>query len=308
MIFIALKRVIRSGLVSFWRNGFISLSAVLVMVVTLFVIGGTIFLSAILQSSLEDLRNKVDVNVYFVTAAPEEDVLAVKSQLERLPEVEAVEYVSREQALEEFKARHADEQLTLQALEEIGENPLGASLNIKAANPDQYESIAKFLEGDNALGEGQTKIIDSVNYRKNKEAIERLSNIIGSAERLGLGINIVLAVISILIAFNTIRLTIYISREEISVMRLVGAANTYIRGPFVVAGILYGLVAGIATLALFYPATYWLGGATKDFFSGIDIMEYYFTHFIQFFGIIMVSGIVLGAVSSYLAVRRYLKV
>jgi len=308
MIFTDLRRILRSGLISFWRNGFISLSAVLVMSVTLFVIGSSIFLSAILQSSLSELRDKVDINVYFVVTASESDIFDIKEQVEQLPEVEKVDYVSREQALAEFKTRHQDEQLTLQALEEIGENPLGATLNIKAKNPSQYEGIANFLDSDSVLGSNDSKIIDSINYRKNKEAIDKLTSIIGSVENLGLAINGLLALVSIFIVFNTIRLTIYISREEISVMRLVGAANFYIRGPFVVAGVFYGIVAGLLTLALFYPATYWLGESAKNFFSGLDVMQYYFSHFPQFFGVIMLSGVALGAISSYLAVRRYLKV
>ncbi len=308
MFLINLKRILRSGATSFIRNGFISLSTVLVMTVTLFVIGGTVFLSAILQSSLSELRDKVDINVYFITEAKEQDALTLKQAIESLPEVKKVEYVSREQALQEFKERHKDEQLTLQALDEVGENPLGASLNIKAKDPSQYEGIAQFLESDSALKSGDTKIIDSVNYHKNKEAIDRLSKIIASSERLGFAVNIVLAVISVLIALNTIRLTIYISREEISVMRLVGAGNFYIRGPFVVVGVIYGLAAGIITLALFYPATYWLSDTAKNFFLGINLVDYYSIHFGQFLLIILGSGIVLGSLSSFLAVRRYLRV
>jgi cell division transport system permease protein len=308
MIITDFKRVLRSGFVSFWRNGFISLSAVLVMTVTLFVIGSTIFLSAILQSSLAELKDKVDINVYFVTTATEPDIMAIKSRLEQLPEVRSVEYLSREQTLAEFKERHKDEELTLQALDELGENPLGATLNIKAKDPGQYEGIALFLKSDNALGKDKSDIIDDENYHKNKEAIDRLTKIIGSAQRLGLAVNIALAIVAVLISFNTIRLAIYISREEISVMRLVGAGNTYIRGPFVVAGILYGLVAALLTLVLFYPATYWLADATVNFFSGINVIEYYFANFVQFFGIIVGSGMILGALSSYLAVKRHLRV
>ncbi len=307
MIFTDIKRILRYGVIGFWRNGFISLSAILVMTVTLFVIGSTIFLSAILQSSLTELKEKVDVNVYLVTTASEEDILAMKSKIERLPEVLRVDYISRDEALTLFRERHKDEELTLQALDELGENPLGATLNIKAKDPSQYEGVAKFLQSDNALGTGEVKIIDSINYLKNKDAIDRLTKIITSAQELGIAVNILLAVISILIAFNTIRLAIYVSREEISVMRLVGAGNSYIRGPFVIAGTLYGVVAGLVTLALFYPATYWLAEATENFFLGLNIVDYYFQNFAQFFGIIIISGMILGAISSYLSVRRYLR-
>src|SRR3989344_6586242 len=113
------------------------------MTVTLFVIGSVIFSGAILQSTLQQIRDKVDINVYFVTDAREIEILALKKDLEKLPEVlPPVVYVSREDALAAFKKRHENDQFTLQALDELGENPLGATLNIKAKDPAQYGSIA----------------------------------------------------------------------------------------------------------------------------------------------------------------------
>ena len=118
---------------------------------------------------------------------------------------------------------------------------------------------------------------------------------------------ITLIIISILITFNTIRLAIYISKDEIGVMRLVGAGNMYIRGPFVIAGIFYGIVAALITTGLFYPITLSIKRHTEDIYGGIDLFRYYISNFNQIFMIILVSGVALGAVSSYLAVRRYLK-
>lgn len=308
MLLLNIKRIIRSGFVSFWRNGFVSLSAILVMTVTLFVMGSLMFVGATLEASLQQLKEKVDVNVYFVTDAPEEDILALKSRIEELPEVASVEYVSREQALERFRERHEDDQLTLQALDELGENPLGATLNILAKETSQYEGIAKFLESESAVGGEETPIIDNVNYFQNRTAIERLSTIINSAETFGFAAIIILIVASVIITFNTIRLAIYTSREEISVMRLVGASNTYIRGPFVFEGVMYGFVAAVLTLILFYPLTYWLGPITEGFFGDINIFRYYVNNFGEIFLIIIGTGILLGAISSFLAVRRHLKV
>ena len=147
-----------------------------------------------------------------------------------------------------------------------------------------------------------------MNYYDNKAAIDKLSGIIKSAETLGFAVALVLVIVSVSISFNTIRLAIFISREEIGVMRLVGASNKYIRGPFVVTGILYGLISALLTLALFYPLTYYLGDSTESFFSGLNLFRYYLSHFGEFFLIIAGSGIVLGAFSSFLAVRRYLNV
>ena len=308
MLWIKIKRAVKAGFVGFWRNGFVSLASVLVMTVTLFVIGSILFLLATLNASLADIRSKVDVNVYFVTSAPESEVLSVQKMLEALPQVEKIEYISRDKALENFKKRHENDQLTLQALTELADNPLGAILNVKAKDPSQYEAIAELLKGETFLSKERQAYIDKVNFYDNKTAIDKLSKIINAASTLGFAITIVLAVISILIVFNTIRLAIYIAREEISVMRLVGASNRYIRGPFVISGVMYGLSAGLITIIIFYPLTYWLGPATVNFFSGVDVFRYYIEHFGEIAGIILGSGILLGAVSSYLAVRRYLKV
>lgn len=308
MFLIKLKRVSRTGFFNFWRNGTVSLASVLVMMVTLSVIMFIIFAGAILDRSLDELRGKVDINVTFVTTAPEEDILNIKNSLESLPEVSLVTYISREAALESFRERHQNDQAILAALAELNDNPLGASLNIKAKDPAQYQSVAEYLQGKNILSKDGVSIVDRINYYQNKIAIDKLTNIIAAADTLGFAITLFFIAISVLIAFNTIRLTIYIARDEISVMRLVGASNTYIQGPFIVVGIIYGLVAGIVTLLVFLPLTYWLGAATQNFFIGINVFSYYLKHFPQIFLIILISGIGIGAVSSSLAIRKYLRI
>lgn len=302
-----LRRVTKAGFFNFWRSGYVSLASVLVMVVTLSVIGSVLFVSAILNITMEELRNKVDINVYFVTTSAENDILSLKTKIEALPEVSSVEYTSREKALENFRLRHENDQITIQALEELGDNPLGATLNIKAKEPSQYEGIANFLNEENILSSEGEKIIDKINYFENRTAIDKLSRIINSAERLGLVLSLALVIVSIIITFNTIRLTIFISREEISVMQLVGASKNYVRGPFVVTGVLVGLFSGLITMLLFLPISYWLGGTTENFFIGFNIFSYYLSNFFQILFIVVGSGVAIGAISSFLAVRKYLK-
>jgi cell division transport system permease protein len=303
-----LKRVSKTGLFNFWRNGTVSLASVLIMMVTLVVIGFILFGSTVLNASLTELRSKVDINVTFIPSAQESDILNIKKNLEALPEVSLVTYITRAQALEEFKARHANDQSILAALAELNDNPLGSVLNIKAKDPAQYASVADYLQGQNILSANNNIIVDHINYFQNKTAIDKLTRIISTARTLGLAIIIAFIILSLLVSFNTVRLTIYMSKEEIGVMRLVGASTTYIQGPFVVVGVIYGLVAGILTLIIFLPITYWLGQTTQNFFVGLNLFHYYLVHFPQIFVIIVGSGVVLGAVSSFLAIRRYLKV
>lgn len=302
-----IKRVIRSGFVGFWRNAFVSIAAIFVMTVALFVVGSTMMVNKLLEVSLENIQSKVDINVYFVVNAEQPAIDSLKTSLEALPDVAEVTFTSREDALAQFSERHQNDETIMQGLEELGDNPLGASLSIRAKETSQYEGIAQFLNDQRALEDPQKPLIDDVNYVKNKEAIDKLTGIINAVERSTLVTMVVLVAASVLITFNTIRLAIYTSREEISVMRLVGASNTFIRGPFMLQGIMYGAVAGVLALLILYPLILWLGPETETFFQ-FNLFNYFVSDFARIFGIIVGAGIALGMVSSMLAVARYLHV
>ncbi len=309
MFWVTTKRIFRSGFISFWRNGSVSLSAVFVMVVALFMIASTLLLTAFLSTGLSELEDKIDINIYLTPGARETAIFDFKEKLERLPEVREVVYISADEAIAAFRARHANDHRIIEALDEIGDNPLTAVLNVKAREPSQYEGIARALEGNNsALASDTLSIVSKVNYNDNKIVIDRLNSLIAGVKKLGAVVTALMIGISVLITFNTIRLAIFIARDEIAVMRLVGGNNGYIRGPFLVEGIMYGFVSGVLTIIIFYPLTYWLKATTANFYGGIDLLHYFVANFIQIFFIIILSGIILGAASSYLAVRKYLSV
>ncbi len=305
MLLTKIKRTIKAGAISFWRNGSVSLASVLIITVTLTVISMIVFSGVVLSSTLDTIKNKVDINVYFVKSASEDQILSITQQVQKLPEVANVEYISRKDAYDRFREKHQGEDATLQALDEIGENPLPASMNIKAKDPSQYDGIVAFLQQK----EGSANdIIDKINYAKNKQAIDALSRIINASNKLGLLLVIFFAIVSILITFNTVRLAIYIFREEISVMRLVGASETYIRGPFVTVGLLYGIVSAIITILVLFPMAHWAGEWTEKLGTGVNLFSYYQDNLMPLILLLLGSGAALGAVSSYLAIRRYLKV
>lgn len=306
-LWLTTKRVARYGLIGFIRNAFVSLAAVLIMTITLFVLAGVLISGAALQSTLDQLTQKVDVNVYFTTTATEDQIFDLKQRLEALPEVATVTYTSRDQALAEFRERHKNDQLTLQALDELGENPLGASLAVRAKETSQYESIARFLEAQIEAEEGTTPIIEKVNFYQNKAAIDKLTDIIETSQRIAIAIAIIFGLSSVLIAFNTIRLAIYTNRDEIGVMKLVGAGRWYVRGPFIIAGVLYGVLAALLVLFILYPVMAWLGPASERFFGTFNTFTYFTDSFAFLFLVLMGTGIGLGALSSYLAIRRYLR-
>jgi len=307
MIWTKIKRVIKSGSISFIRNGSVSVASTLVMTVTLSVIASLLFVGALLQSTLEGIRSQVDINVYFESSVTESQAQTLLLELKQRKDVASVSYTSSEQALENFRLRHEGNELIMGALDEVGENPLEASINIRAADPSSYQSIAEFIQQENVSGD-IAQGVKKISYLENKTAIDTLSRIIDSSEKLGIIISLFFMIISILITFNTVRLAIYVSKDEIAVMRLVGASARYIKGPFVVIGILYGFLSSIITLVLFYPITYWLGPMTLNLGTGLNVFSYYLGNFIQIAFIVISFGIILGIISSWLAVKKYIKV
>lgn len=285
---------------NFWRNGWVSLATIFVMVQTLFVIGALIFANVLLTSSLSRLEDKLDISIYFKVDAEEKDILEFKENFEKMPEVERLEYISKDEALRKFMETYRDNSLVTQSFEILGENPLPANINLKAKDPRQYSSVSRLLEAP-----AYENLVDKVTY--NQKAIGELTNLLGASRTLGLAITIFLVASSILVAFNTIRLAIYTARDEISIMRLVGASNFYIRGPFLVEGIIHGLISSVLATVIFWPLVIWLGPKSARFFGGLNIYDYYFDNFVPFFLILLGFGVVLGVISSLIATRRYLR-
>jgi len=301
-MFTGFKRIIKWAFKNFWRNGWLSTATVSIMTLTLLVITVLLMVNIVANVVLENLEKKIDISVYFKLETLEEEILGVKSQLEELEEVDSVSYISQEEALIKFKEKHKDNPILLQSLEELEINPLEASLNIKAKETSQYASINQFLESVY-----YQDVIDKVNYMQNKEVIDKLSEIILDVKTAGLGLTILLALIVFLVTFNSIRLAIYSSREEIGVMRLVGASNWFIRGPFIVEGIFYGIIATIVTLAILYPIFYFLSPKISGFLPIGDIFAYFQANLLSFLVLLLGIGIILGGFSSLIAVRKYLK-
>ena len=312
------KRIIKTGFVNFWRNGFLSFSAIIVLTLCLVSFGAIMFADVFGRAMIDQVKDKIDITVYFNQGAAESDILALQQTVNKLPEVASTTYISSDQALSNFQSKWQNNSLILASLDEIGNNPFPAAMTIKAKDPSEYAGISDFLSSSVAVTASGTPLVDSVNYGENQAIIDRLGRLIPDVEHAGLGIALLLCLVAIIVTFNTIRLIIYTSRDEIAVMKLVGASSTYVRGPFVVSGIMCGIISGLLTLLILAGTVFWSGalitrlaGATvaSDLSSIISIFSAYFiSNFGEIFSIIMAAGIILGAVSSYLAVRRYLRV
>ena len=300
---ISLKRIIKAGRIGFSRNGSQNTAMVFILVITVSFVTLLFLLNLSFQSLLADLQEKVDISVYFREEILEEDILEVKSELSKIPEVKNVEYVSREKALERFIERHRTDLVLMSSLDYVGENPFLASLNIQACQASQYEAISSFLETASFQ-----PFIDKVDYYQRKPVIERISSIASGVNKIGVASGLFLAVLAVLVVFNTIRLAIYNSRKEISVMRLVGACNSFIQGPFLVQGAIAGSLAVLITVLVFSGACYFLSPKLEALFSGFNIWNYFIGNFWIILLIQVFTGIGLGVISSLIATKKYLKV
>ena len=297
-----LYRIIKYGFQGFLRNGWQSIPTLSVMTLALFVFLNLMVFNVLTSNALLLLRDKIDISVYFQTTAPEDDVLKLKRSLESLSEVKNVQYISRSEALTNFQERHKDDTTISQALNVLDENPLSASLNIKANDPKDYPVIASYLNGENLK-----PIVDQVTYNQNQVVINRLASMVDTAQRAGITLTVILAIIAVLVTLNTIILTIYSSRDEIGVMRLVGAGNKFIRGPYIVQGLLYGVLASIISLVIVAPLIYVAAPYVRILMPEINIQAYFYNNLLMLFGYQMLFGTILGTVSSVIAVSRYLK-
>lgn len=302
MTLINVQRVLRAGFLGFRRNGWLSTATTMVMALVLFVLGNLIFAGAFADTALRSLESKIDITVYFTPEATDPEITAVRREIEALSEVRDVEYISRDIALARFRERHKENALIASALEELGDNPLQASINIAAMDPGRYGAISDFLAGK------KYTVVEKINYFENQAVIERLSSVMGTVRGSGAALILILAFIAVLVAFNTIRLAIYTVREEIGIMRLVGASAWFIRGPFLISGVLYGVAAAVMVTLVFFPLA-WLASPQLAFLvPEFNLFGYFLSNIAQFSLIMLGAGVVLGVTSSFIAVRRYLTI
>ncbi len=295
-------RILKNGWKNFKRNSYLSVGTIGVMTMSLVLCMGLLGMQFLTSEIVVSLRDKVDISVYFKTDAAEDQINKVKSDLSKLSEVETVAYISRDQALEEFKKRHAGDVLIEESLAQLEDNPLSASLNIKAHETSQYAAIAQQIEKSSFRS-----LIDKINFYENKDVIQRIEQLSSSINTWVLLSTIILASIAILVTFNTIRLTIYNQKREIEIMRLVGASNKQIRGPFLAEGAFYGLFSAFISMVLFYPIVYFASDRINAFTS-VNVFSY-FLHGLPQVGLLVIGlGVFLGIVSSSVAIRKYLNI
>ena len=304
---IVFKRIIKTGLLNFVRNAWLGIAAMAVMVITLTIILFSIIANATFANTVQQITDRIDVSVYLkdsVTIKQRDELVA---NLKNLENVESVTYVSKDEALVIYKQQNANNADLLTAISQT-DNPLPASLQIKPKDPNRIEEIRTYLE----KSEVKNLQSDETSYSGDrKQAIDKITGATSFFRKAGIAGIIIFAFISMLIIFNTIQMAIFNRRDELTIMRLLGASTNFIRGPFIVESIIYGLVSGLLSI-LIIQALFSVSARTFEA-SSLGILDinysntYFKNHFFIFLGLQLGIGILIGAISSLIATRRYLK-
>jgi cell division transport system permease protein len=301
---ISFFRIIKTGFVNFWRNLWLSAAATMVMTVTLIIIAILFLMFALTSYSIKTIQNTVDISVYFKIGLSDQQISNIQNDVQSDPRVKQVTYISSQQALEDFKRTHANDPTVTASLNELTDNPLPATLHIKANNLEDYPAVSQKLEGDQ-----YKNFISKVNYEDNRLIIERLNKILKFVIGFGLGLIAVFSLIAILVIFNTITLTIYNRKEEVEIMRLVGATNWYIRGPFVTESFLYSIFSTIITAVLLTPIFTKVIPAIAQYVNpqltlfNQNVFNYWYV-----VAMLLVVSLILSVASTMMAIRKYLRI
>lgn len=301
-----IRRVFGDGLDSFFRNAWLSTAATIVMTITLSSILLTFFASVTSTSTIQSFTDKIDVSIFFKTNTPKDDIDSLANDLRANQnlEIKEITYISEEMARNSFIEQNKDDIDTLQAISQ-SEDAFPASLRIKTEDTAKLDDVVKVARQDK-----YSEIVDGDSYKDNakRTAVDRLGNIAKFLRNGGLVASVVFGVISMLVIFNTIRMTIFNRKNEIEIMQLIGASRWYIRGPFIVEASIYGVIAGILASTFFYVLV--LGQSPKlgDYVEEISptVDKFKDVAWIVIAATIL-AGVLIGAFSAYLAIRKHLK-
>ncbi len=293
-------RVFKMSMVSLWRNRLLSLATTVTIVLALFIISVFSLTIIIANKSATTLKEKVDLTVYLKDADTNDQVSAFEDIIKSRPEVKSVKYLSKDDALAAWQKSHADNSDIANVIS-ASDNPLPRSFEIQTVNPEQIETVANFLDNQD-----YASLIQEISYKKTKDIVDRLIRITGFIKTLGLALSLIFMLVSVLIVYNTLRLTIYNRSDEIEIMKLVGASNSYVRAPFMIEGMAYGFLGAIISSIIFYtvyqmslpPAEQYLeiSGLSSSLFESLWLIIV-----LQF-----AIGLIMGALCSMVAMRRYL--
>ncbi len=306
---ITFSRIIRAGLTNFVRNAWLAAAAMAVMVVTLTIVLFSLITSATFNNTIQQITDKINISVYLQDSVSKDQASGLMDLLRKMPEVKKVTYISKDQALAEYRAENSTNVDLQQALTET-DNPLPASIQIDPTDPNNIQPIKTFLDKPNNIKLQDPQAGTSYSGDR-KQAIDKIAHATNVLREAGVVAVVVFAMISVLIIFNTIQMAIFNRRDELTIMRLLGASTWYIRGPFVVESVMYGIISALLSVTiidlLFVASANALQASSLGLLDINYSNTYFHAHFWLLLALQLMVGILIGAVSSVVATRRYLK-
>lgn len=309
----SMGRVFRYGTASFARNIWLSIAATLVMTITLVILLVTIAASLILNSTAAAMRDKIDITVYFRPGTSLETLANMGDMLKSDPNVKSVEVSDSAMEYEVYLRENQDNTDLMEVLQdptmsEIMLNTMTAIMRIKVHDPDNLDQLKHIVNTTEIFQEYINPELEPT-YDENREIIEGISSYANIAKNGGLILGAIFLVISMLMIFNTIRMAIFSRREEIYMMKLVGADTSFIRGPFLVEAEICGVVSGVLASTIAYAGYHFLAPSLLD--QGIDISTISEVmdsgKLVLLYLVVVAAGIIIGNISARLAMQKYLK-
>jgi cell division transport system permease protein len=300
-------RIVKTGLVNFGRNAWLAIAAMAIMIITLVIILFSVIVNATFSHTVEQITDKINISIYLKDSVTKQQSEKFVADLKALPSTEKVVYLSKTDALKAYMRQNSGNLSLLKAINET-DNPLPATIQVKPRDLNELGQIRAFI--DKPVNKALQSDPASDNGDR-RQAINNITHATNLMRRAGIAAVIVFATISVLIIFNTIQMAIFNRRDELQIMRLLGAGTWYIRGPFVVEAIVYGILSAIiSTLlirALFVTASNSLQATSLGILDIGYSQKFFLSHFWKLLGLQLALGILIGAASSFIATRRYLK-
>ncbi len=298
-----IRRMFKTAWQGMKRNSWLSIACIVMMILSLLIFSSILIFNYAANTLVNTLKEKMDITIYFKTDVPEEDILKIRDELLSNEAIAKINYVSKEDALKVFEERSKSNPTIQKALDELGENPLAASLNIKAEKTEDYDTIIESVK--NSVFKDKLITVDLAENQKVVSRVDALATVVKIGSLFAISI---LACLSFIIGFNTIRMAIYSLKEEVEIMKLVGASNWFVRGPFLLEGALQGFIASISTTVIFSFLLLVFSGRIENFVPSLGLSIYFWSHFWLIFFLQTAFGIFLGIISSFWALNHYLKI
>lgn len=304
MFLLSFLRVIKFSFQDIARNIWLSIITVIIITLALFSVNLLLAVKILTSATVSAVKEKVDISLYLKPAAEENIILALKSQIENLDSVKEVDYISKQSAIASFREKHKNNPEILQALLELGKNPLSPSLIIKPKDINNYDELIV------SLNKIDNDIIESRNFDDHKAILAKINDIAGKANEAGLFVSLLFVLITILVVYNAVRVAIFTHKREIGIMKLVGASTWFIRAPYLISGVIYAFLGVLTIIIVIYPFLSLSQPYLAAFFSGfeVNLLDYYNSNFLLIFGLEFLAASLVNVLASLVAVGKYSKV